>query len=87
MQQLTVSRKSSILNVCTAAIDKQHIEVMTRTKLVGIHLNDKLSFKQHTVVRFAALVDNFLNLKGKKTTHSLVYPFLKIYNHKKEPYE
>ena len=43
-----------------------NIEVMTRTKLVGIHLNDKLSFKQHTVVRFAALVDNLLNLKGKK---------------------
>ena len=36
-----------------------------------------------SVVCFAALVDNFLNLKEKKATHSHVYPFLKIYNHKK----
>ena len=40
-----------------------------------------------TVVCFAALSDNFLNLKEKKPTHSYVYSFLKISNYKKKPYE
>ena len=35
------------------------------------------------VVCFGALSDNFLNLKEKKNTHSHVYPFFKICNHKK----
>ena len=40
-----------------------------------------------TVVCFAALSDNFLNLKEKNPTHCYVYSFLKISNYKKEPYE
>ena len=38
---------------------------------------------QSIVVCFAALTEN-LKFQGKKNSHSLAYPFLKICNHKEE---
>ena len=43
--------------------------------------------KMVTVVCFAALTDNLFKFQAKKNSHSLVYPFLKICNHRKVQYE
>ena len=40
-----------------------------------------------SVVCFGPTSDKLLNFNKRKNSHSPVYPYVKIYNHKKEPYE